>query len=161
MKASDIDMQDLALIYDDEYGPDYVAGIMASEFPALDTDAAYEKLLGMLREAARRGEEDYPLNFLANRIAELGMKENKMRITKSQLQQVIREALDEEMEDRISGKEMLAMYDAEQGLDEMSAEEAMDELEQILKDIRKTSNDDRSSQQADRAEDLLRVIVRG
>ena len=88
-------------------------------------------------------------------------RENKMRITKSQLQQVIREALDEEMEDRISGKEMLAIYDAEQGLDEMSAEEAMDELEQILKDIRKTSNDDRSSQQADRAEDLLRVIVRG
>ena len=87
--------------------------------------------------------------------------ENKMRITKSQLQQVIREALDEEMEDRISGKEMLAIYDAEQGLDEMSAEEAMDELEQILKDIRKTSLDDRSSQQADRAEDLLRVIVRG
>ena len=87
--------------------------------------------------------------------------ENKMRITKSQLQRVIREALDEEMEDRISGKEMLAMYDAEQGLDVMSAEEAMDELEQILKDIRKTSNDDRSSQQADRAEDLLRVIVRG
>jgi hypothetical protein len=88
-------------------------------------------------------------------------RESKMRITKSQLQQVIREALDEEMEDRISGKEMLAMYDAEQGLDVMSAEEAMDELEQILKDIRKTSNDDRSSQQADRAEDLLRVIVRG
>ena len=88
-------------------------------------------------------------------------RENKMRITKSQLQQVIREALDEEMEDRISGAEMLAMYDAEQGLDVMSAEEAMDELEQILKDIRKTSLDDRSSQQADRAEDLLRVIVRG
>ena len=88
-------------------------------------------------------------------------RENKMRITKSQLQQVIREALDEEMEDRISGADMLAMYDAEQGLDVMSAEEAMDELEQILKDIRKTSNDDRSSQQADRAEDLLRVIVRG
>ena len=74
MKASDIDMQDLALVYDDEYGPDYVAGIMASEFPALDTDAAYEKLLGMLKEAARRGEEDYPLNFLANRIAELANK---------------------------------------------------------------------------------------
>ncbi len=61
-----------------------------------------------------------------------------MRITKSQLQQVIREALDEEMEDRISGKEMLAIYDAEQGLDEMSAEEAMDELENIIeRDIRK------------------------
>ena len=98
MKASDIDMQDLALVYDDEYGPDYVAGILASEFPALDTDAAYEKVLGMLKEAARRGEEDYPLNFLANRIAELGaMKENKMRITKSQLQQVIKEAIQEEM----------------------------------------------------------------
>ena len=98
MKASDIDMQDLALVYDEEYGPDYVAGILASEFPALDTDAAYEKLLGMLKEAARRGEEDYPLNFLANRIAELGaMKENKMKITKQQLQQVIREAIQEEM----------------------------------------------------------------
>ena len=56
-----------------------------------------------------------------------------MKITKSQLQKVIIEALDEEMEDRISGKEMLAMYDAEKGLDVMSAEEAMDELEQILK----------------------------
>ena len=71
MKASDIDMQDLALVYDDEYGPDYVAGILASEFPALDTDTNYNKVLGMLKEAARRGEEDYPLNFLANRLAEL------------------------------------------------------------------------------------------
>ena len=87
--------------------------------------------------------------------------ENKMRITKTQLQQVIREALDEEMEDRISGEEMLAMYDAEQGLDQMSAEEAMDELYDIITDIRKTSNDDRSSQQASRAADMLRVIRRG
>ena len=87
--------------------------------------------------------------------------ENKMRITKSQLQQVIREALDEEMEDRISGEEMLAMYDAEQGLDQMSAQEAMDELYDIITDIRKTSNDDRSSQQASRAADMLRVIRRG
>ena len=85
-----------------------------------------------------------------------------MKITKQQLQQIIKEELEEEMgEERISGADMLAMYDKEQGLDQMSAEEAMDELEQILKDIRKTSNDDRSSQQADRAEDLLRVIVRG
>ena len=84
-----------------------------------------------------------------------------MKITKSQLQQVIREALDEEMEDRISGKDMLAMYDAEQGLDVMSAEEAMEELENILRDIRKTSNDDRSSQQASRAADMLRVLRRG
>jgi hypothetical protein len=104
--------------------------------------------------------------------------ENKMRITKSQLQQVIREAIDEEtsgkpssrMADyesdyrdnkRISGKDMLAKYDAEEGLDVMSAEEAMEELENILKSIRKTSNDDRSAKQAYRAEDMLRVIVKG
>ena len=95
------------------------------------------------------------------RITKSQFKENKMRITKSQLQQVIREALDEEMEDRISGKDMLAIYDKEQGLDVMSKEEAMEELENILRDIRKTSNDDRSSQQANRAEDMLRVIARG
>ena len=94
LSASDIDMEDLALVYDEEYGPDYVAGIMADEFPALDNDAAYEKLLGMLKEAARRGEEDYPLNFLANRIAELGaMKENKMKITESQIRQVVKKIL--------------------------------------------------------------------
>ncbi len=87
--------------------------------------------------------------------------EHKMRVTKSQLQQVIREAIEEEMEDRISGKDMLAMYDAEQGLDEMSAEEAMQELDNILKDIRKTSTDSRSAKQAYRAEDMLRVITRG
>ena len=87
--------------------------------------------------------------------------EHKMRVTKSQLQQVIREAIDEEMEDRISGKEMLAMYDAEQGLDEMSAEEAMEELDNILTDIRQTSTDARSAKQAYRAEDMLRVITRG
>ena len=73
-QVSDIDMEDLALVYDEEYGPDYVAGIMADELPALDSDAKFEKLLGMLKEAARRGEEDYPLNFLANRIAELANK---------------------------------------------------------------------------------------
>ena len=102
MKASDIDMQDLALVYDEEYGPDYVAGMLASEFPALDTDAVYKKVLGMLKDAARRGEEDYPLNFLARRLAKLGaMKENKIKITKQQLQQVIREAIQEEIEDDI------------------------------------------------------------
>ena len=85
-----------------------------------------------------------------------------MRITKEQLQQVIREAIQEEMgEERISGADMLAMYDKEQGLDQMSAEEAMDELYNIITDIRKTSNDDRSSQQASRAADMLRVIRRG
>ena len=85
-----------------------------------------------------------------------------MKITKQQLQQIIKEELEEEMgEERISGADMLAMYDKEQGLDQMSAEEAMEELENILRDIRKTSNDDRSSQQANRAEDMLRVIRRG
>ena len=87
--------------------------------------------------------------------------ENKMKITKSQLQQVIKEALDEEMEDRISGKDMLAKYDAEEGLDVMSAEEAMEELDNILTDIRQTSTDARSAKQAYRAEDMLRVITRG
>ena len=85
-----------------------------------------------------------------------------MKITKAQLQQVIREAIQEEMgEERISGADMLAMYNKEQGLDQMSAEEAMDELYDIITDIRKTSNDDRSSQQASRAGDLLRVIRGG
>ena len=83
-----------------------------------------------------------------------------MKVTKSQLQEIIREAIDEEMGDRISGKDMLAMSDAELGLDTMSAMEAMEELEQILIDIRQTSNDDRSSQQAGRAENLLSVIAR-
>ena len=87
--------------------------------------------------------------------------EHKMRVTKSQLQQVIREELEEEMGNRISGKDMLAMYDAEQGLDEMSAEEAMEELDNILTDIRQTSTDARSAKQAYRAEDMLRVITRG
>ena len=84
-----------------------------------------------------------------------------MKITKEQLQQVIREAIEEEMGARISGKDMLAMYDAEQGLDEMSAEEAMEELDNILTDIRQTSTDARSAKQAYRAEDMLRVIVKG
>ena len=86
--------------------------------------------------------------------------ENKVRVTKSQLQQVIREAIKEEVGDRISGKDMLAMYDTEQGLDAMSAEEAMEELDNILTDIRQTSTDARSAKQAYRAEDMLRVITR-
>ena len=85
-----------------------------------------------------------------------------MKITKQQLQQIIKEELEEEMgEERISGADMLALYDKEQGLDVMSKEEAMEELENILRDIRKTSNDDRSSQQASRAADMLRVLRRG
>ena len=53
-----------------------------------------------------------------------------MKITKQQLQQIIKEELEEEMgEKRISGKEMLAMSDAELGLDTMSKEDAMEEKE--------------------------------
>jgi len=66
-------LEDLPLIYDKQYGPDYVAGSLADQFPALDTDAKHEKLLGMLRDAASR-QDDITLQFLANRIAELANK---------------------------------------------------------------------------------------
>ena len=130
--ASDIDMQDLALVYDEEYGPDYVAGILASEFPALDTDAAYEKVLGMLKEAARRGEEDYPLNFLANRIAELGaMKENKMKITESQIRQVVKKILLKEFGSEEYGRQTKE-FEPVPGLDFDNPKEA--QLRQIVSD---------------------------
>ena len=132
MKAADIDMQDLALVYDEEYGPDYVAGIMADEFPSLDNDAAYEKLLGMLKEAARRGEEDYPLNFLANRIAELGaMKENKMKITESQIRQVVKKILLKEFGSEEYGLQTKE-FEPVPGLDFDNPKEA--QLRQIVSD---------------------------
>ena len=134
MKASDIDMQDLALVYDDEYGPDYVAGILASEFPALDTDTNYNKVLGMLKEAARRGEEDYPLNFLANRIAELGMKENKMRITKSQLQQVIKEAIQEEMSSFDMAEDVIELLGSKYNIMEQDVPTILFAMAQSLED---------------------------
>ena len=46
-------------------------------------------------------------------------------------------------------------------LDYTELKEAMDEVYDIIADIVDTSNDDRSSQQASRAIDLLRVIRRG
>ena len=70
-QVSDIDMEDLALVYDDEFGPDYVFGMLSSDFPTLGDDAVADRALGILRDAARRGEEDYPLNFLARRLAKL------------------------------------------------------------------------------------------
>jgi len=104
ISASDIDMEDLALIYDDEFGPDYVFGILASEFPALDSDAVADKALRMLKDAARRGEEDYPLSFLAKRLAELGtMKENKMKITESQIRRVVKRILKENIDVEMGG----------------------------------------------------------
>jgi len=69
VSASDIDVEDLALIYDDEFGPDYVYGILAGEFPAFDDDAVAPRVLDMLKGAARQG--DIPVNYLARRLADL------------------------------------------------------------------------------------------
>lgn len=69
VSASDIDVEDLALIYDDEFGPDYVYGILANEFPALDDDAVAQSVLAMLKGAARQG--DVPVKFIARRLAKL------------------------------------------------------------------------------------------
>ena len=69
VSASDIDVEDLALIYDDEFGPDYVFGILAGEFPAFNDDAVAQRVLGMLKDAARQG--DVPVNYLARRLAKL------------------------------------------------------------------------------------------
>ena len=85
-----------------------------------------------------------------------------MKISKSQLRRIIKEEkakiLAEQTGDRISGKAMLDLYRKEQGLDQMSRGEAMVELEKILDQIQETSNDDRSSQMAGRALDLLSLI---
>ena len=69
VSASDIDVEDLALIYDDEFGPDYVYGILAGEFPAFDDEAIAPRVLDMLKDAARQG--DIPVNYLARRLADL------------------------------------------------------------------------------------------
>ena len=69
VSASDIDVEDLALIYDDEFGPDYVYGILAGEFPAFDDEAVAPRVLDMLKGAARQG--DIPVNYLARRLAKL------------------------------------------------------------------------------------------
>ena len=69
VSASDIDVEDLALIYDDEFGPDYVFGILAGEFPAFDDDAVAPRVLDMLKGAARQG--DVPVDYLARRLAKL------------------------------------------------------------------------------------------
>ena len=92
-----------------------------------------------------------------------------MKISKRQLRRIIKEekakiiAEDEFAgmrtgDGRISGKAMLDLYRKEQGLDKMSRGEAMTELEKILDQIQETSNDDRSSQMAGRALDLLSLI---
>jgi hypothetical protein len=95
--------------------------------------------------------------------------ELEMKITKRQLRRIIKEekakilAEDEFAgmrtdDGRISSQALLDLYRKEQGLDQMSRGEAMTELEKILDQIRETSNDDRSSQMAGRALDLLSLI---
>ena len=92
-----------------------------------------------------------------------------MKITKRQLRRIIKEEKAKIIAEdafagmrtddgRISGKAMLDLYRKEQGLDQMSRGEAMAELEKILDQIQETSNDDRSSQMAGRALDLLSLI---
>ena len=71
-------------------------------------------------------------------------RENKMRITKSQLQQVIREAIDEEM-----GGDMPSQAEIEQVLND------------VLKDIRKHATDYHIAKQGARAEVLLSMLMGG
>jgi len=93
--------------------------------------------------------------------------ENKMRITKSQLQQVIREVLDEEMGDygyesgaaradrefsQVVSGERLAMPDKEE------IEEVLDD---VLQDIRKHATSDAIAKQGARAEVLLSMLMGG
>ena len=71
-------------------------------------------------------------------------RENKMRITKSQLQQVIREAIDEEM-----GGDMPSQAEIEEALDD------------VLQDIRKNATSDHIAKQGARAEVLLSMLMGG
>jgi len=93
-----------------------------------------------------------------------------MKITKRHLRRIIKEEKAKIIAEndpyagmrtddgQISGKALLDLYRKEQGLDQMSRGEAMSELERILDQIQETSNDDRSSQMAARALDLLSLI---
>ena len=91
--------------------------------------------------------------------------ENKMRITKSQLQQVIKEALDEEMGDygyesgaaradrefsQVVSGERMAMPD------KAEIEEVLDD---VLQNIRKNAMDDHIAKQGARAEVLLAMLM--
>ena len=70
--------------------------------------------------------------------------ENKMRITKSQLQQVIREAIDEEMGGGMPDKEEIEKV-----------------LDDVLQDIRKHATSDAIAKQGARAEVLLSMLMGG
>ena len=65
--ASELDMDALM---DPDWGPDGVYGELAVLLgPALDDDAVAQRVLGMLKAAARQG--DVPVNHLARRLAKL------------------------------------------------------------------------------------------
>ena len=93
-----------------------------------------------------------------------------MKISKQQLSRIIKEEKAKIIAEndpyagmrtddgRISGKAMLDLYRQEQGLDQLTREQAMAELGKILDQIEETSNDNRSSQMAGRALDLLSLI---
>ena len=71
VSASDIASElDMDTLMDPEYGPDWVYGELADTLgSALDDDAVAQRALGMLKDAARRG--DVTVNNLARRLAKL------------------------------------------------------------------------------------------
>ena len=93
-----------------------------------------------------------------------------MKITKRQLRRIIKEEKAKVIAEndpyagmrtddgQISGQALLDLYRKEQGLDQLTREQAVAELEKILDQIEETSNDNRSSQMAGRALDLLSLI---
>ena len=90
-------------------------------------------------------------------------RENKMRITKSQLQRVIREAIEEER--RLSGAEMadreFAQVRSGDRLPMPEKAEIEEVLDDVLQDIRKNAMSDHIAKQGARAEVLLSMLMGG
>ncbi|MEK9698514.1 MAG: hypothetical protein VW270_22270 [Candidatus Poseidoniales archaeon] len=90
-------------------------------------------------------------------------RENKMRITKSQLQRVIREAIEEER--RLSGAEMadreFAQVRSGERLPMPEKAEIEEVLDDVLQDIRKNAMSDHIAKQGARAEVLLSMLMGG
>ena len=90
-------------------------------------------------------------------------RENKMRITKSQLQQVIREAIEEER--RLSGAAMadreFAQVRSGERLPMPEKAEIEEVLDDVLQDIRKNATSDHIAKQGARAEVLLSMLMGG
>ena len=90
-------------------------------------------------------------------------RENKMKITKSQLQQVIREAIEEER--RLSGAAMadreFAQVRSGERLPMPEKAEIEEVLDDVLQDIRKNAMSDHIAKQGARAEVLLSMLMGG